>query len=70
MGFGLVIGLIDHLQIVTAINYNTVTDFHTTVFSTLIFSVYLHWSSWIYNTGAITVSLNYTLKILHINEVL
>jgi hypothetical protein len=28
-GFGLVIGFIDHLQVVTTNNYNTITDFHT-----------------------------------------
>jgi hypothetical protein len=28
MGFGLVNGFIDHLQVVTTINYNTVTDLH------------------------------------------
>jgi hypothetical protein len=37
--------------------------------STLISSVYLHWSSQIYNTGTITASLSYTLQILHINKV-
>jgi hypothetical protein len=41
MGFGLVIGFINHLQVVTTNKYNTVTDFHTTDHSTLIFSVYL-----------------------------
>jgi hypothetical protein len=29
-GFGLVIGFINHLQVVTKINYNTVPDFYTT----------------------------------------
>jgi hypothetical protein len=28
MGFGLVIGFIDNLQVITTINYNTVTDLH------------------------------------------
>jgi hypothetical protein len=41
-GFGLVIGLIDHLQVLTTNNYNTVTDFHTTKHSTPISSVCLH----------------------------
>jgi hypothetical protein len=30
MGFGLVIGFINHSKIVTTINYNTVTNFHST----------------------------------------
>jgi hypothetical protein len=29
-GFGLVIGFINHSQVVTTINYNTVTNFHST----------------------------------------
>jgi type IV secretory pathway TrbD component len=41
-GFGLVIGFINHLQVVTTTKYNTITDFHTTNHSTLIFSVYFH----------------------------
>jgi hypothetical protein len=40
--FGLIIGFIDHLQVVTTINCNFVTDFHTKKHSTLISSVYLH----------------------------
>jgi hypothetical protein len=61
--FGLVIGFIGYLQVVTTINYNTVPDFHTTKHSTLFSSVYLHWSSRIYNTGTIKVSLNHTFPI-------
>jgi hypothetical protein len=34
-GFGLVIGFINHLQVVTTINYHTVPEFHTTNHSTL-----------------------------------
>jgi hypothetical protein len=61
-GFGLVNGFIAYLQVATTNNYNTVTDFPTTTKqSTLIPSVYLHWSSRIYNTGTIKVSLNHTL---------
>jgi hypothetical protein len=67
-GFGLVIGFINQLQVVTRNNDNIVTDFHTTKHSTLISSIYLHWSSRIYNTGTVIVSLNYTFQILHINE--
>jgi hypothetical protein len=59
-GFGLVIGF---LEVVTTINYNTVTDSHTTKHSTLISSVYLHLPSRIYNTGTIKVSLNHTFLI-------
>jgi hypothetical protein len=65
-GFGLVIGFINHLQVITTILLlNTIYN-HLT----LIFSVYFHRSSlsvsWqqIYNTGTIKVSLNYTLPIL------
>jgi hypothetical protein len=63
MGFGLVIVFIDHLQVVTTVNCNTVHDFHVTKHSTLISSVYLHYSSRIYNTGTIKVSLNDILPI-------
>jgi hypothetical protein len=67
-GFGLVFGFINHLQVVTTINYNTVPDFHTTNHSRLIYLVYLHQSSRIYNIGTIKVSLNHTLPIpLHYN---
>jgi hypothetical protein len=41
-GFGLVIGFIDHLQVVTTRKYNTAIDFHTINQSTLLFSVYFH----------------------------
>jgi hypothetical protein len=44
-GFGLVIGFINRLQVVTTNNYNTVPDLHATKHSTLIFSAYLHLSS-------------------------
>jgi hypothetical protein len=40
-GFPLVIGFTGHLQVVTTINYNTVTNFRTTKNSTLLSSVYL-----------------------------
>jgi hypothetical protein len=33
---------IEHSQVVITANYNTVSDFHTTIHSTLIFSVYFH----------------------------
>jgi hypothetical protein len=58
-GFGLVIGFINHLRVVTTNNYYTITDLHTTKHSTLLSSIYLHKSSRIYNT----VSLNHTLPI-------
>jgi hypothetical protein len=61
--------IINHLQAVTTINYYTVTGFHTAKHSTLNSSGCLHLSSRIYNTGTSTVSLNYTLQILRINEV-
>jgi hypothetical protein len=41
-GFGLVSGFIDHLKVVTANNYNTITDFHTMKHFMLLSSVYLH----------------------------
>jgi ribonucleotide reductase beta subunit family protein with ferritin-like domain len=62
-GFGLVIKFLNHLQAVTTNDCKTVTDFHTTKYSTLISSVYLHYSSRIYNTGTMKVSLNHTLSI-------
>jgi hypothetical protein len=60
---------IEHSPVVTTTKYNTVTDFHTTNHSSLIFPVYFHYSSlsasWqrIYNTGTIKVSLIYTLPV-------
>jgi hypothetical protein len=60
MGFRLVIGFINHLQVVIAINYNTVPDFYTTKHSAVISSACLHCSSWLYHTGTIQVSLNHT----------
>jgi hypothetical protein len=59
----LVIGFINHLDVVTTNNYNTVTDFRTTKHSTLLSSVCLPYSSRIYNTGTIKVSLHHTLPI-------
>jgi hypothetical protein len=41
-GFGLIISFINHLQVVTTTKYNTITAFHTTNHSTLIFSVHFH----------------------------
>jgi hypothetical protein len=66
-GLGSVIGFINHLQVVTTTKYNTVTDFHNTNHSTLIYSVYFHQSSlsvsWqrIYNTLTLTKSSKHTL---------
>jgi hypothetical protein len=40
--FGLVIGFIGYLQVITIINYYTVTDFYTTKHCMLISSVYIH----------------------------
>jgi hypothetical protein len=65
----MVIGFINHLQVVTKTKYNIVTDFHTTNHSTLIFSVYFHWSSlsvsWqrICNTLTVNKSSNHTLSL-------
>jgi hypothetical protein len=63
LGFGLVTGFMEYLQVLTINNYNTITNFHTTKNSTLISSVDLHLSSRIYNTETIQVSLNHTLSI-------
>jgi hypothetical protein len=41
-GVRLVIGFIGHLQVVTTINFNAITYFHTTKHSTLLPSVDLH----------------------------
>jgi hypothetical protein len=62
-GFGLLVGFIGCLQVVTTINYYPSVDFHTTKHSTLISSVYLHYSSRIYNTGTMKISLNHTIPI-------
>jgi hypothetical protein len=67
-GFRLVIGFINHVHVVTTTKYNTVTDFHTTNYSTL-FSVYFYQSplsvSWqrIYNTLTVNKSSNHTLSL-------
>jgi hypothetical protein len=63
-GFGLLIGFINHSQVVITINYNTLPDFYTTKHSTLIFSVYLHLSP-------LSVSWHHrlTLQILHTKKV-
>jgi hypothetical protein len=45
MGFGLVIGFINNLQVVTTINYDSIADFHTTkhcTLSPLVFTVLQH----------------------------
>jgi hypothetical protein len=68
-GLGSVIGFINHLQVVTTTKYNTVTDFHNTNHSTLIYSVYFHQSSLsvprqrIYNTLIVNKSSNHTLSL-------
>jgi hypothetical protein len=67
-GFGLVIGFINCLQVVTIINYNTVADFHSTKHSTPIFSVYFQLSSYPFPSNGsqhrnCKNSLNYTLPI-------
>jgi hypothetical protein len=63
MGFGLVIGFINHLQVVTANNYYTIADLHNlhslhanllSLFQ-LVFTI-LSWQR-IYNTGTVQVSL-------------
>jgi hypothetical protein len=61
--FGLLIWFINHLQVVTTINFHTIADLHITKHATPISSVYLHQSSRIYDTGTIKVSLYHTLPI-------
>jgi hypothetical protein len=61
--FALVIGFIDHLQVVIEIDDNIVSHCYSTKQSILISSVYLHLSSPIHNTGIMQVSLNHTLPI-------
>jgi hypothetical protein len=53
--FGLVIGFINHLQVVFTINYNIVSNFHTTNHSTQSISNCLHYP--FPNNGFITQEL-------------
>jgi hypothetical protein len=63
--FGLVIGIINNLQVVTTNNEYTVADLHNVQsLHTNLFSL-----SALVFTGTVTVSLNYTLQILRINKV-
>jgi hypothetical protein len=57
-GFWSVIGFIEYLLVITTIMFYTIY-YHSTPIS----SVCLHYSSPIYNTGTIKVSINYTLPI-------
>jgi hypothetical protein len=63
LGFGLVIGFTGYLKVVTTNNYTLLLIYTIYNHSTLIFSVYLHWFSQIYNTGSIKVPINHTLPI-------
>jgi hypothetical protein len=59
-GFGLVIVFIDHLQVVTTINYYKSLIYTINNHSTLISSFYLQYTSQIYNKRTTIASLNYS----------
>jgi hypothetical protein len=64
--FGLDIGFIDHLQVVTTNNYDTITDFHTLSVTQHMLSQSAFTSCFLaagFNTVTITASLNYTIQI-------
>jgi hypothetical protein len=68
-GFGLVIGYINNLRVVTTINYYIIAALHSVqLLNTILFSLSVLLLT-VYNTGTISVSLNHTLQILHINKV-
>jgi hypothetical protein len=67
---GLLIGFINHLQVVTTINYNTVTDLHNlhSLHANLLSLPSVVFTYLQYNTRDIQVSLDYALPIsLHYN---
>jgi hypothetical protein len=61
--------LINILQVVTAINYDTIAALHN-LQSLHTDRFYLHYSSRTYHTAVITVSLNYALQILQIYKII
>jgi hypothetical protein len=68
MGFGLLIGYIDHLHVITTNNYNTNADFHTLPISpahdkSFQSALSRRFLATDFTTVTITVSLNYTLQI-------
>jgi hypothetical protein len=70
MGFELVNGFIDQLQVVLQYNTIAISALYSSLLHTLV-SITVSTSRFLatdFNTGTITVLLNYTLQVLHIQS--